>query len=418
MMSALFSGSAAVYIWRRRAAVGASSLALLVLSTAIWSLSYAMELASTEKTAMRFWLRMEYLGIAFLPLWSMRFALQYTGRDKWLTRRNMVALSVIPVITLVLNWTTEWHGLFYREISIDTSRGMAVLALTKGAWYWVNIAYTYALHLLMAFLILQMCQRRGRLYRVQVFIIVVAMLPPYVGNVIYLMNLSSFPNLDLSPFGFAASGILLIWGLYRYRLFNIVPVARDMLIEHMSDGVLVLDIADRVVDMNPVARRLMGVDVSSAIGQNIDTLLPAWTEFWACMRDGQKAQIKTIVEKDTARHLDLRIIQLTDRQGSKRGKLIILRDVTAEKRLEAEREELIQRLQDALTRVKKLSGLLPICANCKKIRDDQGYWHQVEKYIHEHSEAQFSHGICPECAKELYPELYRKIEADKAFSKP
>ena len=71
--------------------------------------------------------------------------------------------------------------------------------------------------------------------------------------------------------------------------------------------------------------------------------------------------------------------------------------------LENERERLISELQDALSRVKMLSGMLPICANCKKIRDDKGYWNQIELYIKEHSEAEFSHGICPDCCKKLYP---------------
>jgi sigma-B regulation protein RsbU (phosphoserine phosphatase) len=75
----------------------------------------------------------------------------------------------------------------------------------------------------------------------------------------------------------------------------------------------------------------------------------------------------------------------------------------SEKRHQEERERLIEKLQVALAKVKLLSGLLPICASCKKIRDDKGYWNQIESYIIEHSEAEFSHGICPECAKKLYP---------------
>ncbi len=82
------------------------------------------------------------------------------------------------------------------------------------------------------------------------------------------------------------------------------------------------------------------------------------------------------------------------------------RDVTERKLAEAEREKLIGELRDALSRVKLLSGLLPICASCKKIRDDRGYWNQIESYIRDHSEANFSHGICPECARKEYPELF------------
>ncbi len=86
---------------------------------------------------------------------------------------------------------------------------------------------------------------------------------------------------------------------------------------------------------------------------------------------------------------------------------VLQNEIEERKRVESERERLIHGLQEALAEVKTLSGLLPICASCKKIRDDKGYWNQIESYISEHSEAEFSHGICPECAKKLYPEFYK-----------
>ena len=83
-------------------------------------------------------------------------------------------------------------------------------------------------------------------------------------------------------------------------------------------------------------------------------------------------------------------------------------DITERTNLEIEKNQLIEKLQKALIQVKQLSGFLPICASCKKIRDDKGYWNQIETYIKEHSEAEFSHGICPECAQKLYPDLNLK----------
>ena len=76
------------------------------------------------------------------------------------------------------------------------------------------------------------------------------------------------------------------------------------------------------------------------------------------------------------------------------------------------KEELILDLQKALAEVKKLSGMLPICSSCKKIRDDEGYWQQIEEYIRDHSEAEFTHGICNDCVKELYPDLYPQFKKE------
>ena len=81
-----------------------------------------------------------------------------------------------------------------------------------------------------------------------------------------------------------------------------------------------------------------------------------------------------------------------------------------QKKVEEEREQLVNQLQDTLAHLKVLRGMLPICAACKKIRDDKGYWNQIESYIREHSEAEFSHGICPDCAKKLYPDYYKNNE--------
>ena len=86
----------------------------------------------------------------------------------------------------------------------------------------------------------------------------------------------------------------------------------------------------------------------------------------------------------------------------------IERDIAARKQVEEEREQLIRELQEAMAKVKMLSGLLPICSSCKRIRDDQGYWQRIEEYIRDHSEAEFTHSVCQDCARKLYPELYEE----------
>ncbi len=106
--------------------------------------------------------------------------------------------------------------------------------------------------------------------------------------------------------------------------------------------------------------------------------------------------------------------QTKDENGQITGFRVIIQDIAERKKMEEERERLIHALQETLLKVKTLSGLLPICASCKKIRDDKGYWNQIEGYISEHSEAEFSHSICPECARKLYPEIYEdKWEREK-----
>jgi hypothetical protein len=104
----------------------------------------------------------------------------------------------------------------------------------------------------------------------------------------------------------------------------------------------------------------------------------------------------------------LRLMRISDIMQSQLNKIAAELQVEIEcrKRAEAEKEQVISELKSALAQVKSLSGLLPICSSCRKIRNDNGYWSQIETYIVEHSDAEFSHGICPECLKKLYPDLY------------
>ena len=108
------------------------------------------------------------------------------------------------------------------------------------------------------------------------------------------------------------------------------------------------------------------------------------------------------------RYLSVQIRPITAITEGKRKvgfAVVTINNITGNKRKENEREKLVHELQDPLAKIKTLRGLLPICASCKRIRDDKGYWNQIEAYIRDHSEAQFSHGICPECKRKLYPEF-------------
>jgi PAS domain S-box-containing protein len=103
----------------------------------------------------------------------------------------------------------------------------------------------------------------------------------------------------------------------------------------------------------------------------------------------------------------------TNAEGSVMGLVGVITDVTDRKAAEEEKKELIRRLHNALSEIRTLSGLLPICSYCKKVRNDQGYWSKIEQYVQEHSDTQFSHGICPDCLKEHYPDHYEKRKDNK-----
>jgi len=176
---------------------------------------------------------------------------------------------------------------------------------------------------------------------------------------------------------------------------------------------LLLDPQGRIIRFNPYMEEISGYSIDEARGKDwFDTFLPEKDrgmirELFSKAIDNiqTRGNINPILTKTgEERLIEWNDKTLKDAEGKTVGLLAIGQDITQRKQTEEDRERLIKDLQKALLEVKTLSGFLPICMSCKKIRDDKGYWEQVEVYIRDHSEAEFSHGICPDCMKKLYPD--------------
>ena len=193
----------------------------------------------------------------------------------------------------------------------------------------------------------------------------------------------------------------------KYRL--LFEQSRDAIIISTSDG--------DYLDINPAYEQLLGYSRAELMRMNaLETWLDkeerrAWVQ--QMERDGYVSDFQCGLRRKDGRGIIA--LKTSSQRLDPDGRRIyqtICRDISERKRSEAEKEGLIVDLQKALVEVRKLSGMLPICASCKRIRNDEGYWQQIESYIAAHSEAVFSHGVCPDCAKELYPELESDTSAD------
>jgi hypothetical protein len=142
---------------------------------------------------------------------------------------------------------------------------------------------------------------------------------------------------------------------------------------------------------------------AEAAGRTLSDALPEWADY--IKTAGTNGCKPCPCEGSVDREIEFTISPLADRHGRSSGKIVMLRDITERRRAERERERLIAEISAALADVKALRGLLPICASCKKIRDDSGYWQQLEHYIEGHSTASFSHGLCPDCIGKYNPDL-------------
>jgi PAS domain S-box-containing protein len=333
--SAIIAGWVAAYVWTRRSTRSAPALVLLALAIMVWSAGYALEIAGANLATKLFWGKVQYIGIVSVPLFWFIFAYNHASRDQRLSHQAMLLASIIPFITLVLAFTTDLHGLIWKEIGLRTTANFSVLKPAYGPWFWIHSVYSYVLLLVGAYFIVRSVRHMWGPYRGQALALLVAMAAPWIGNVIYLSGFSPIPYLDPTPFAFTISIIALVWGIFGFRLMDLSPVARDMVVEEMSEGMVVLDAQTRIADINPAAEQLLAISAAQAIGQPIAEVLRAWPQ----VLDRFGGILETVDEitvgsGDAQRWYEVRISPLKDRRQRVAGRVITVRNITARKQVE------------------------------------------------------------------------------------
>jgi len=344
IVSAVIAAALVFYFWRRRSMPGAVPAACMMLTVVVFSSGYVLQFTSTTLAGQIFATNIQYVGIVALPVSWFAFSLQYTGYDKWLTSRNLLLLAIVPSVTVVLAWTNGIDGLMWYGRHLETSGPFIIIVKTYGPWFWIHTAYSYLLLLSGMFLLFQRLFRPPRLYRNQFIALLICAIVPLVWNVLYIFRMDPFYHVDLSPSAFVISGLAIAWGLFRLRLFDIVPIAHETVIEGISDGIIVLDTQNRVVDLNRITERIIDYPISRAIGQSVDHVLSVQPELVKLLYDHRDEPSEAVIEiGGTQRHYQVNISILHDQRRRLQGRLIILHDITERKLAEARRKELEDR---------------------------------------------------------------------------
>ena len=334
--ASIIAGLVAYYVWQRRAtASGAMALVMLALACAAWSLGYALEIAGADLPTKILWGKSQYVGIITVPLAWFIFAYSHSNQGNWLTRRHVAWLFVIPLITLILAFTNELHGLIWKDIRIQTIGTFSALDIIHGFWFWIYWTYSNILLLLGTIFIIQSFKRMKGLFRRQNIILLIAVLIPWVGNVLYVSGLSPIPNLDITPFAFTISVVVFAWGIFSFQLVNLAPVARDLLVEKMPDGMIVLDAQGNIVDINPAVQRALGIAASQAIGQKAKDVFGAWPALVERYTNMLEAQDEiSFGEGESRLFYELRLAPLIDNRDRLLGRVLTVHNITERKRTE------------------------------------------------------------------------------------
>ncbi len=349
LASSGFAAWAGIVARGRRTVPGSLAFAWLMFATAYWAVTsalHAVVLSFDVRVALA---QLQYIGIApVAPLWLI-FSSQY-ARSRWLRDRPLLALLwVVPVVTVVMAFTNAAHHLLWSDIRpVD---GGLRLDYIHGPWFWVAVLYNYAALATGTVVVIRALRHFPVPYRRQTVFMVAGALLPGLCNAVYVVRLLP-AGIDITPIGFALSGVLFVWGFYRHRLFGLVPIARDLVIDSIDDGVIVLDHQRHIVDLNRAAEQLTGCTAES-VGRPIDDVAPWWTQ--ATTDGGAAIGVPNVITlKD--RILEIQVKPVRDGQNRFAGWLVLARDATTRRHVENERRLLDQRVHEQ-QRLESLSVL-------------------------------------------------------------
>ncbi len=318
--------------WQRRATPGARYFAWMMLAVAIWTLSSAFEYAVDSYPVKIYWSKIQYLGIAPLPVFWLLFALDYSQilpRLSSSARRAIYLLWVIPTITLILAITNERHGLIWREIAILQSTPRLLVDYHHDVWFWVGAIYSYVLLFFGTTALGWSILRFSQFYRRQSIALIIGALIPWAANFLYLANIRLIPGIDLTPVAFVIAGAIYSIEVFRLHLFDLIPFAQDAVIESMSDGVLVVDEAMRILYLNPAARSILKIEKNDHLSFEKISLKIGPIVQNALDHNIRRSEIRT--DDVPPRYIEIQLDPLYRTQGRAAGRLILLRDISQQK---------------------------------------------------------------------------------------
>lgn len=332
-LAAALALSFSTALWLRRTESGTRMLFWLTLAVAWWSLCEGIITLEQGLSRKILWTQIQYLGIGFTPPLFTIFILDYCGRVRLMRSKTVLAgLLLPPLAVLALAWTNGDHHLIWARLTLVKVRNMELMDIVHGPLFYVWVGVSYIYLLLGTLMLAWQLVTSQALYRRQAAVMLIGAAAPWLANVIYIAGISPLAHMDLTPLAFTLTAAALFWGLMRYRLADVTPVARTTVFEKIEDAVLVIDGQGRVADLNLAARKLIGRSAKQILGRPAVEIFADWPDLLDRYRDLESGrfEIQTGTEEERS-HFEVVVSPLTNRFEHRLGRLYVVRNVTEQR---------------------------------------------------------------------------------------
>lgn len=325
--SIVIGATAAILAWREGSKPGARPLVLLLIGQIWWSTSLVFRLRAPTVDGKLFWLGIMWVGVVIIPVGWLLFALDYTGRDKFLNRRYVALFSVIPILTIVLVALGPIQDLLIVKAGGFHDSGILTNE-TAGIWYWVVAIYTYVMGGIGIVLLFNLIVSQTFVFRKQAVALILGILAPWATNILYLTDVLK-TGIDPTPIAFSLSGIIYLLALRRFKLLDTNPApnkqAQQLVFDGVQEGAIIVDMEDHIIDINEQALEILQRSRSEILGSDATQFIPKYEDF---PETGTMQDYLTIDTKTGRHEFEVEITQITSRGGKPIGRVLTINEVT------------------------------------------------------------------------------------------
>lgn len=305
-------------------------IALTMVSFTIWGFFYGLELASKTVEDMLFWSKFEYLGISFAPAFWVIFSFKYTGFQAWKKFWLLLLVFAVPVTTYFLVLTNEWHHLHYASTSLNNTGPFPILEIKIGPWYMVHVVYSYLAFSIAIFILWKRFRFSDPLFKTQTKLIIAAGTIPLIFNIFYQTGIiKPFEGIDLTPYAFLLTYLILAIAILKFNLFSIKPVARDKILEVITRGVLVFDARYKLIDFNPAVKNFFIPLDLIKVGKNANEIFSDKEELLQLLKAGERNILESIFQSEKGREIvRIESIPILEKDTIFSGMVLLFEDIT------------------------------------------------------------------------------------------
>ncbi len=336
LLTATFAIAMAIVSSRWWKTPGIIFFTFVTLSVGGWALFSGLEFASILIPEKILWAKMQYICISFISAFWLLFILKYTHQEEKLSHWWVILLLVVPILTILIAITEDRYHWLWLRITPSSNIPGAPLIYNNNWWSAIFAGYFYLILIIGVVTLIRRTILPPKSVGARALVLLIGVVPPLVSNFLYQTQL--IPGIELSILlmvGLVISGLIYIWGIFYFDLLESSSLSRDVVMDKMSEGVIVLDRRDRIYNINSTALNMLGLSEHSAKNKSLKDIVDIWPGIAESFRIPHDFETEVRINGDAPKTLSVSATNLKDKDGHSTGRMLVWRDITQYREVES-----------------------------------------------------------------------------------